>query len=294
MYIRRYLEENKGEGNADHVEPAGGAEPEVKTEPAWPDDWRERLAGEDDKLLKRASRYQDPQAVFKALISAQNRISSGELKPVLSEKASDEEIAEWRQAHGIPDKPDGYDVNIDGLVIGEEDKEVVNGFLERAHNSHMTPEQVKNTIQWYYEDIENQAEQQRQIDEQQRLATVDDLNIEWGKDYRKNINMIESVLNMFPKEVADLLREGRLSDGTGIFNSKAIMKGFADIAYALNPAGPSVPGDDANQLQSIEEEIKSIEKLMRENRQEYNRDTGKQERLQQLYSYRDNLKKRSA
>ena len=70
------------------------------TEAAWPQDWRDQLAGGDEKLVKRAQRYASPRDVWNALVAAQNRISSGELKSVLPKDAKPEEIAAWRTEQG--------------------------------------------------------------------------------------------------------------------------------------------------------------------------------------------------
>src|ERR1700758_5352632 len=80
----------------------------------WPADWRERVAGEDPRGRERLGRYASPADVAKALIAAQNKISSGELKPALGKNASAEEVAQWRKAHGIPEVPDKYDLDLGG------------------------------------------------------------------------------------------------------------------------------------------------------------------------------------
>ena len=40
----------------------------------WPDDWRQKMAGGDEKALKRLVRYQSPQGVMKALLAADARL----------------------------------------------------------------------------------------------------------------------------------------------------------------------------------------------------------------------------
>ena len=66
---------------------------EVKVEPtAWGEDWRDKVAKGDAKKLSRLGRYASPEAVVDALIAAQNRISSGDLKPTLKKDATPEQI----------------------------------------------------------------------------------------------------------------------------------------------------------------------------------------------------------
>src|SRR5574337_1429609 len=74
--------------------PAG--EPAPTAPPAAPDpakpqgeDWaaiRTKIAGDDEKLAKRLARYSSVESVVDALVAAQNRIASGDLKSVLPEK----------------------------------------------------------------------------------------------------------------------------------------------------------------------------------------------------------------
>jgi len=61
----------------------------------WGDDWRQNYAGEDDKMVKRLERYSSPKAALDALVAAQNKISSGELKTALQSDDYYEEITQW-------------------------------------------------------------------------------------------------------------------------------------------------------------------------------------------------------
>src|SRR3990167_11368320 len=71
--------------------------------PSWDDGWREKIAGTDEKLLKRLERYPSVKAATDALIEAQTKIRSGEVKFTLKDSATPEEIATWRKDNGIPE-----------------------------------------------------------------------------------------------------------------------------------------------------------------------------------------------
>lgn len=97
----------------------------------WPEDWRSKAAGGDEKLMKFLERYNSPKAVVGALVDARKLISQGVNRPPKAD-ATPEEVAAWRAENGIPEKPDGYEVSLpDGFVIGEADKPVVDSFLDR-------------------------------------------------------------------------------------------------------------------------------------------------------------------
>ena len=63
--------------NPDPAEASPGtppeAEPEERQAPAdWPDNWRELMAGDDEKVLKRLDRFQSPKNVAKSWLSAEH------------------------------------------------------------------------------------------------------------------------------------------------------------------------------------------------------------------------------
>src|SRR5512135_169053 len=47
--------------------------------PDWPDDWREKLAGNDEKALKRLGRFASPAGIFKSFRELEAKFSRGEL-----------------------------------------------------------------------------------------------------------------------------------------------------------------------------------------------------------------------
>lgn len=263
--------------------------------PSWPDDWRDKYSKGDAKKLARLGKYSSPEAAFDALIAAQNRISAGELKGILPKNATPEETTQWRKDNGIPDAPDKYDLKFDnGLVIGEADKEIVDGFLKSAHAKNLNTDQVKSTIEWYYSEQERMAAEREKKDDQERAVALDALNAEWGSEFRRNTNAIKGILQTFPEEVRGLLEGGRLSDGTAIFNNPEILRGFAALARELNPAGTVVGAGAGDAMKSVEEEISSIEKTMRTNRTSYNKDEKLQTRYRDLLGAREKMQERKA
>lgn len=232
-----------------------------------------------------------------ALIAAQNRISSGEVKPVLSKDAKPEEIAAWRRDNGIPETHDKYDLNLgDGLVVGEDDKPIIENFLKTAHGMNMRPEEVKGTLRWYYNEVERQSQAREAKDTQQRQEALDTLNAEWGTSFRRNVNMVNGLMDRFPATVRDALKAGRLADGRGIFNDPEVMRGFVALALELNPAGTVVPSGMGDPGKSVEERIAAIEKLMRTDRKAYDdpKISGPDGEYLKLIAARERLKERKA
>lgn len=268
----------------------------LKEKPStWPDDWREKYSGTDDKKLGVLKRYASPSDALNALFAAQQRISSGDLKSKLPDNATAEQIAAYRVENGIPEKPEGYLEKLpNGLVIGDEDKPIFESFAKALHGINAPPSVAHAAIKWYEEFQENQAAEIGEADTVSRTQAEDKLRADWGADYRANINHINAFLAKAPPVVSEALQNARTPEGLAIFNIPEVMQWFAQTARELDPIGTIVPAGNGAPAANLEAEIADIEKFMRTNRAEYNRDEKKQARLRELYGAREKLKARSA
>lgn len=266
---------------------AAPAEPPADPPGYWPADWRRTVAKEDAKVQARLERYASPEVALQALIAAQNKISSGELRPKLGKDASPEQLAEWREAHGIPAAPDQYNL---GKDVEGMDGEWLKKVYAKAHETNQTPDQIKASLGVLKElTLETQA---RRSEEDQRLKTESEeaLRAEWGAEYRRNVNLINSLLDGEANpELKEKVLGGRLADGTPFGSSPEMMRLLASLALIKNPTGIVVPGSEANPLKGVSEEIAAIEKVMRENRRAYNKDEKMQARYRDLLDARIKL-----
>ena len=260
----------------------------------WPDDWRARASNGDAKIATRLARYDSPEAVTKALIAAQNRISSGELKSVLSKDAKPEEITAWRAENGIPETPDKYDLTLgDGLVVGKDDLPRVTKFLEAAHGTNQTPDQVKASLRAYYALHEADTQARHDTDKREQEDATDALRAEWGPEYRRNLNLINGLMDTVGS--ADMKQQflnGRLASGVAVGNSPEALKMLLALALVNNPTGTVVPAGGGNQADTVDDEITKIEKVMRTNRADYNKDEKMQARYRDLLTFREHNKKK--
>lgn len=235
----------------------------------WPDDWRQKYAGEDEKLLKRLGRYASPKAAFDALIAAQDKISRGELKKPLSDKPTAEELAAYRKDLGIPESPDKYDLKLsEGRVIGEEDKPLIDKFLQRMHGRNATPDQVSAGVDAYYEVVEEIQAQRYEADEDFRRQSEDELRAEWGGEFRRNVNLVSGLLAGAPEGVKEMLMDARTEDGTRVINSPATLRWLTQLAREINPVASVVPGA-SNAGQAISDELDGLKKMMGDPKSEY-------------------------
>src|SRR5260221_8903666 len=174
--------------------PAAAATPPIPTPASnekgyWPEGWQARIAGTDEKELKQIGRYASPEDIWKKARSLEQRLSSGEYRAVLPKDPKPEELASWRKDNGIPEAADKYDLK--GLKIPESDKAIVSGIVTRLHAHNPAPAVVREAIQAYYDQQETQSQARAQKDDEQRHAALDALNGEWGRGFRRNVNLTE-------------------------------------------------------------------------------------------------------
>lgn len=283
---------------ASAVGSSDAAKPSVSTKGtfSWGEGWREHIAKGDEKTLNRLKRFQSPEDLWEMNRNLESKMSSGDLKPGLPKDATPEQLAQWRKDNGIPEKPEGYDLTFDdGLVVGEEDKAIINGFLSKAHESNMAPSQVKEAVRWYYDEIERQAAARSEQDQAVLVQAQDELRGEWGSEYRMNVNLIHGLMDKSPDGLKEAFLGGRLADGTPIGSSVPMLKWLAHLARQDNPVATVVPAAGANQGQAIEDEVKSLESMMGNKFSEYwkgPKAEGMQKRYRELVEAREILQRR--
>jgi hypothetical protein len=233
--------------------PEAQQQPQTDAKGFWPEDWRNRLAGEDTKTLQRLGRFDSPEAIWKSMRSLETKLSSGEYIPKLGENPTEEEVSAYRKANGIPDDVKGY-----GIDTGND--EVMGSFLETALKSNMPPQYVKGAIEWY-NGLQQQLEtQQADLDTQTKTASEDALRSEWGGEYRGNMVAIRNHLNgAFGEEFASQLMNARTPDGVALGSNETFLKGLARVALEMNPRDTLVPAGATQQtIQTRLEEIRHI------------------------------------
>lgn len=263
----------------------------------WPDDWRKRLAGDDDKALKRLERFADPSAVWKSFREAEGKLSSGKVQAVKppAADAPAEELAAWRKDNGIPEAPADYLKNLpDGLVIGKADKPQMEQFAADMHARNASPEVVHAAIASYYAMRETAAAEAAGRDAQAMRTTEDELRADWGGDYRRNINAVVGWLDTADADVKGALMNARGPDGTPVMSNAKVLRWLHAQAMDINPAATIVPGAGANAGKGIEDRISEIEKVMRTNNAAYVKDTKMQAELMDLYRARERMSQKAA
>ena len=231
------------ESEAPAIEPQGSETPapeapsEAPASPAFPDNWVELMAGEDEKTKSLLSRYASPKDVSKALVNANQKLSEKSKINKPDGNASPEELQQWRDAWGIPQTPEDYKIELsEGREIAEHDKEFVDSFVKDMHANHATPELINNAINKYYEVRENEERQLEQINAQDKIEVEETLRAEYGPKYRDNINAATTFLDKtFGQEVSEVLKNAIGKDGRMLMNNPDIVKVFVNMGLQDNP-----------------------------------------------------------
>lgn len=264
---------------------------------AWGDKWREEFAGEDAKLLGRLKRYAAPKDAIAALIETQNKVRDGSYKKGPTDKSTPEEIAEYRQANGIPEKPEGYFEKLpDGLVIGEEDKPIFDEVGQVLHGMHVQPGVMHAITKWYYDWQDRNEAAQHEANVAAKAETEDAMRDEWGPDYRANLNVVNNFVGSMPQELQDMLYKSTTADGKQIMNSPLMMKWLATQARELNYTGKTLPSGETN-AKGIDKELAEITALMGNHESKYWKgpEANKlQQRWRELTELQEKLKARAA
>jgi len=229
--------------------------------------WREKLAGGDEKLAKLAGRYASPKAVLEALAAAQAKIRSGGVKSAPKEGATPEELAAWRAEQGIPAKPEDYKIELPaGLVLGDADKPMADSFVAAMHSKNAPPELVNEALGWYLKSQEEMLNARDAFDDQAASAAEENLREEYGRQYK---TIVAEATKLIPEGIREALLDARLPTGERLGNNVDAIRWLAGVALELNPAATVVPGSGTNAAQAIESELNGLKKLMGDHKSAY-------------------------
>lgn len=200
--------------------------------------WRDLMADGDTELANELKRSKTMKDFGKRFKDMRTKLSKGALlaDEAMPDAEKDPDGAKaWREARGIPEKPTGYELPAEvkkGLT--DEDKPIVDGFLDFMHKRAATPKQVNDAIEFWYGLQEATAADQHKADEIAIKETTTALRSDWGPDFKANTALVE-------KTAAELVSgvdwfEARMPDGR-------LLKHIPEVANALLEIGQWKFGD---------------------------------------------------
>ncbi|MDE2440026.1 MAG: hypothetical protein KGP14_03300 [Betaproteobacteria bacterium] len=216
--------------------------------PKWREDWRAAMAGGDDKFRDQLDRYASPEALAKAHAELQRKMSSGALKATLPENPTETDLAEYRKANAIPDKPDGYGIHApQGVDLSDSDKKALGTFLADMHAANM-PKAVVDKVQESYFKIrasEEQAAYNHAVD--QTASYKAEIRTEYGRDYDRNVRLGNNQLvTDLGAEQAQAFAGLTLADGTKLGDNPLFVRYIVNHALQSADDGLLITSDGLN------------------------------------------------
>lgn len=229
----------------------------------WPGDWRERMAGGDEKMLKHLGRFNDPTDIYAKwrYLDEHRNAPRDPIEPELYRKSLPQEL---------------NDVIADDETVG---------FIFDTLAKHGVPADVaKDVFSEYVQVLGKQDDAAQLQQEMQRVEAEETLRNSWkGPEYQRNINAVQTLFAMFGDEKAlDAINE------SGLGNNPEFIHLMAKIANEVNPTVSMTATPGMNAKTSIDDEISQIEAQMSgDARSDYWSNQGMQARYRELISIRE-------
>lgn len=247
-------------------------------EQGFPDNWRDRVMigveDKDGKIKEMVSKLASPSEFPRALAEHTRQMAElterqkGMIK-IPGEKATPEEIAEYRKARGVAEKAEDIKVyRPEGLKETPEIKALEASFQKVAFEAGLTQTEADNVMKGYY-NIETEASKAMDLQATRRAQeTQNALKAEWGADYDANHEITVRALNhYFGKDMPAFL-DLELKDGTRVGDSLAAVRGLVRMAKDWQGGAPMIDGVPADGIDLVAEQ-KKIFALMHSKPDEY-------------------------
>jgi len=263
-----------------------------------PEHWRQdavdnmRLNDPDaaSRELKRLERFKTPQDWLKATYEADRKIRKGEISSGLPENATDEQLAEYREANGVPAEATGYELNFgEGVTLSESDQSIIDTMLPVAHAANLPNAAMSGLSKAFFEARAKQASERHAQDELDKQATDKLLREEWQSDFQANTNIFSAFVDGLPEDARQEFSNMRGPGGKGLANNPAIINSIVDLMRKANPTVTVVPANDGNPLKTVDDELASLNKMMRDDPDKWYKDQAAQKRWRDLTDAKDKL-----
>ena len=220
----------------------------------WPGDWKDKVVGEakDDPFAKWVARYGSVEAALKGGFEAVNRVRSGEYKKALTDGAKPEDVAEWRTANGVPEKPDDYKIAVpDDLAPDDATKKLfqaeIDAYRPVFHELNLSQKQAEAMTAFYFADQKAVQQAKFQAAQQAMEKSKLDLAREYGRNYEPYMKMSGTfVAEQVGKDGADRLFNTVLADGTHLGSHPDFIRLATNAALAFAGDGEVITGDSAS------------------------------------------------
>ena len=294
--------EGAGAKNAAGAEGAKGKEGGEGAGASSDFDWRSTIAGEDKKLAKRLERFTDLNAFGKSYFEADAKLNSGKLVNIPGDDATDEDLASWNKARGIPETPDKYEIKVkppEGLELSDSEKDRLAAITARLHKAgglRADPSVVNLAHEIYYEErIEAEAQMEAAATIQKERSESALKKLWQGPEFKQNTLLADSAIKHFFGQEFSAIKDMQFLDGTRLGDHPEFVKAFAKIGRMTmeDPVFLEAGRNGSDPAKSLQSEKESILALRVKDRNKYN-SPEVQRRLAEIYAAEDRHRERSA
>lgn len=271
-------------------DPAPNPDPKPDPEPQpsayFTEKWREEYANGDEKVLKQLQRFSSPKQVIDSMLNGTAKINELAAKLPPGDDAKPEEVKAYREAQGIPEESGAYWDSVklpEGTVLSDDEKAGWQPLLDKLHGANVSPDIVNEIANEFIASEERTALDRQEQDKVVAAETEAALRQEMGADYNANKMIMNNLVNHYvPEAKREAFLNARLMDGTPVFADADMSKMFMEMGRLLMPQGTVVTTPGADNVSSIQDQLKAYQKEMGTNA--WFKDEKKQEHYRQLVS----------
>ena len=218
---------------------------------------------QDEKLRDHAARFNSIDELVRANLESRQKLSKAIVPP--GKEASDEDIAAFNRAIGVPNEADGYDWPVaQGGQAPDEDLQLARAewsafFFENRFSKTQAENAMAKVAEMERRQQQAMAEADRAFAESQDAQ----LKTAWGPEYNRNRERANRAASEIFGEDFDAIRHMETKDGRFVMDNTAMLKAFARIGSEMGEGvlgGALTEGDRA----TLDEQAEGIRKQKHE------------------------------
>lgn len=242
---------------ASEAKPNGkGAEGQVQAQ----GDWRSGIT--DATARKAAEKVTDLNGLALRVVGLEQAVSRS--VPLPAKNSKPEEIARFREALNIPEKPDGYEIpkgeKAPAWAQGDEAQKQLAGFAETAQKFNISKDAFKGILDWYDGRLADVEKQRDAADDQYAEESVAQLRKEWT-NYDREMQFAGRGLEwVFGKDgsEAEAFKSLKTTEDRFVGDNPLILKMLNKIGRAISEdTMPSFPAD-AESAKGLKEKLAQL------------------------------------
>ena len=232
-------------------------------------DWRAPI--EDEKLRSHADRFSSPADLVRAHLDLRQKLSKAIVPP--GKDASEEDVAAYRKALGVPESPEGYKFpELPEDQLTDDVKASRETWAGRFHELGVSADVAMKLSEMVNKDQQAFMEAEARADKEFADEQMAALKSEWGKDADVNMKFANRALVDIAGRVGvdmEDLKGIQGKDGRFLLDHAPLAKVFAEIGREMGE-GTLGGGIDESAREGLENQVSEIREQIEKARSEGN------------------------